>query len=73
MTQAAVPPSRSTLTGAELPQAKKSLASMGAGSPQFCPTLCDPVDCGLPGFSVREVSSGKDIGVYWPILVTIPF
>ena len=54
MTQAAAPPSCSILTGAELPQAKKSLASMGAGSPQFCPTLCDPVDCGLPGFSARE-------------------
>ena len=26
---------------------------MRAGS-LVCPTLCDPVDCGLPGFSVRE-------------------
>ena len=33
---------------------KKNLASMHAGSLRLCPTLCDPVDCGLPGFSVRE-------------------
>ena len=32
---------------------KKNLASMRAGSLRLCPTLCDPVDCGLPGFSVR--------------------
>ena len=74
MTQAAVPPSCSTLTGAELPQAKKSLASMHAGSLWSCLTLCDPEDCGLPGFSVREgASPGKNTGVYWPILVAIPF
>ena len=35
---------------------------------------CNPVDCGVPGFSVREGGSpGKDTGVYWPILVSIPF
>ena len=33
---------------------KKSLASMHTGSLWLCPTLCNPVDCGLPGFSVRE-------------------
>ena len=33
---------------------KKSLAFMQAGSLQLCPTLCDLVDCGLPGFSVRD-------------------
>ena len=37
-------------------------------------TLCDPVDCGLPGFSVREEgSTGKHTGAYWPKLVAIPF
>jgi len=39
-------------------------------------TLCDPVDCGLPGFSVggREGGSpGKNTGTYWPVLVAIPF
>ena len=33
---------------------KKSLASMLAGSLRSCLNLCDPVDCGLPGFSFRE-------------------
>ena len=53
---------------------QKSLASMHAGSLWSCLTLCDPEDCGLPGFSVREgASPGKNTGVYWPILVAIPF
>ena len=47
---------------------------MYAGSLWSCPTLCNPVDCGLPGFSVRERGSpGKNTGAYWPILVAIPF
>ena len=46
---------------------KKSLASVRTGSLWLCLTLCDPVDCGLPGFSVRE-------GDLQPrILVAIPF
>ena len=53
---------------------EKGLASMHAESLQLCPTLCDPVDCGLKGFSVRERGSpGKNTGAYWPILVAIPF
>ena len=35
-----------------------------------CPTLCDPVDCGLPGFSVRGVLQARIlecIGQYWSI------
>ena len=37
-------------------------------------TLCDSVDCSLPAFSVRDGGSpGKNTGVYWPILVAIPF
>ena len=37
-------------------------------------TLCDLLDCGLPGFSVREGSSpGKNSRAYWPRLVAIPF
>ena len=54
VSQAAVPSWCSTLPGAELPQAKKSLTSMHTGSLQSFSTLCDPVDCGLPGLSVRE-------------------
>jgi len=32
---------------------QKNLASMHIGSLRSCPTLCDPVECGLPGFFVR--------------------
>ena len=30
---------------------------------QSCPTLCDPMDCSLPGASVRGNSPGKNTGV----------
>ena len=30
---------------------------------QLCPTLCDPMDCSLPGSSVHGILPGKDIGV----------
>ena len=30
---------------------------------QSCPTLCDPMDWGLPGFSVHGIFPGKDTGV----------
>ena len=39
---------------------------MPTGSLQSSWTLCDPADCGLPGFSVREGdggSLGKNTGV----------
>ena len=26
---------------------------------QLCPTLCDPVDCSLPGFSVHEIFQAR--------------
>ena len=37
--------------------------------------LCDSVDCGLPGFSVREGGSspGRNTGAHWPMLVAVPF
>ena len=74
VSQAALQPSYSSLTGAELLQAKKSLASMCGGLLRSCPSHCDPVDCGLPDFSVRKrVSPDKSTGVYWLILVAIPF
>ena len=38
---------------------QKSLASICTGSLLLCPTLCDPVDCGLPDFSRQE---------FWSIL-----
>ena len=47
----------------------KSLASMHTGSLQSCLILCSPVDCGLPGFSVREgvlqARILEHIGQYW--------
>ena len=52
---------------------KQCLVSMCAGSLWSCPTLCDPVGCGLPGLSVREEGSpSKNTGAYWPMLVAIP-
>ena len=46
---------------------QKSLASVRTGSLWLCLTLCDPVDCGLPDFSVKEG------GLQPRILVAIPF
>ena len=43
----------------------KSLASLRTGSLQWCPTLCDPVDRGLPSISVREGFSRQE---YWRVL-----
>ena len=37
----------------------ESLASMHPGLLQSCPALCDPVACGLPGFSVRGVLQAR--------------
>ena len=72
------PSSRATFTlnsyWSRAAQAKKSLASMCAGLLRQCPTHCDPVDCGLPGFPGRKgISPSKNTGAYWPILVAIPF
>ena len=47
---------------------KKSLVPMHVGSLRSCLTLCDPVDCGLPGFSVREALQARILeptGQYW--------
>ena len=43
---------------------KKNLAIMHSGSLRSCPTLCNPVDCGLPGFSERGFSRQE----YWSLL-----
>ena len=32
-----------------------------ANSPQLCSTLCDPIDCSPPGFSVHEILKKE----YW--------
>ena len=39
------------------------IVCMHAKSLQLCLTLCDPMDCSLPGFSVHEDSRGKNTGV----------
>ena len=65
-------PSHSTVRGAELPQAKKSLAPMRAGSLRLCPTLRP---CGRWPARLLYLgwgSPGKNAGVYRPILVAIP-
>ena len=36
---------------------------MRAQSLQSCPTLCDPMDCSMPGFSVYGDSPGNNTGV----------
>ena len=43
---------------------KENLASRQTWSLRSCPTLCEPVDCGLPGFSVRGFSRRE----YWSVL-----
>ena len=32
---------------------------------EWFPTLCDPMDCSLPGYSVHGDSPGKNTGVGW--------
>ena len=39
------------------------MACIHAKSLQLCQTLCDPMDCNLPCFSVHGDSPGKNIGV----------
>ena len=53
---------------ARVPAHLEPTESLQVGSLQSCPTLCDPVDCGLPGFSVRGVLQARileHIGQYW--------
>ena len=45
---------------------KRSLASTHTGLLWLCPTICDPVDCSLPGFSLRGFSPGMNTGAYQP-------
>ena len=45
-----------------------SSVCMCAESLQSCPTLCDPMDCSLPGSSVQGISQAK----YWSMLPCPP-
>ena len=48
--------------GLAVPQSSSPLCLFA----QSCPTLCDPMDCSLPGFSVHGDSPGKDTRVGLP-------
>ena len=41
----------------------KGLWHVSTRSPQPCPTLCDPMDCSQPSFSICGISLGKNTGV----------
>ena len=36
---------------------------------QLCPTLCDPMDCNLPGFSVHSMFQARKTGVGYHFLL----
>ena len=36
-------------------------AATAAKSLQSCPTLCDPIDCSLPGFSVHGILQARTL------------
>ena len=38
-----------------------SAAAAAAKSLQSCPTLCDPMDCSLPGFSVHGILQARTL------------
>ena len=41
---------------------------------QSCPTLCDPLDCGLPGFSVHGILQARILKwIALPSPIAIPF
>ena len=74
LSQAAAPPSCSTLTGAEVPQAKKKKKKpciygyrVALVVSNFAPLWT--VACQAS----QEDSPGKNSGAYWPILLAIPF
>ena len=37
------------------------LAAVAAKSLQLCPTLCDPMDCRLPGFSIHGILQARTL------------
>jgi len=36
-------------------------AAPAAKSLQWCPTLCDPIDCSLPGFSIHGIPQARTL------------
>ena len=61
MTQVAALPLCLILTGAELPREKKSVLHLCMQGCFSHVQVCDPVDCGLSGFSVKGFSRQE----YW--------
>ena len=39
----------------------REVAAAAAKSLQSCPTLCDPMDCSLPGFSIHEILQARTL------------
>ena len=37
------------------------MSAAAAKSLQLCPTLCDPMDCSLPGFSVHGILQARTL------------
>ena len=68
-----MPLSCSTLTGAELPQAKKLLCLCAQGHHFSRVQLFATVWTVASQASLSGDSPGKNTRAYWPILVTIPF
>ena len=50
-----------------------SVAAAAAKSPQSCPTLCNPMDCSLPGSSIHGIFQARVLGwkssLVFPILL----
>ena len=44
-----------------LSAAATAAATAAAKSLQSCPTLCDPMDCSLPGFSVHGILQARTL------------
>ena len=47
--------------GSESLTIKKAAAAIAAKSLQSCPTLCDPMDCSLSGFSVHGILQARTL------------
>ena len=43
-----------------------TVAAAAAKSPQSCPTLCDPIDGSLPGFTVPGILQARRSGLPFP-------
>ena len=50
-----------TITLHDAPSIKKYAAAAAAKSLQSCRTLCDPMDCSLPGFSVHGILQARTL------------